>query len=70
MALIGHLRQCAVGIYDRHLIHNGLDAQLVAIIKEAGFPGDCIKIELRGMCPPLDDTGPGDLVVWSSMVTW
>ena len=55
-----HSVTCSFGIF-RHLIHNGLVLQLVAIIKEACSPGDSIKIELRGM-RPLDDTRPGDLV--------
>ena len=56
-----HSVTCAFGIFRHLSIHNGLVLQLVAIIKEAGLPGDSITIELRGM-RPLDDTRPGDLV--------
>ena len=55
-----HSVTCAFGVY-RHPIHNGLVLQIVAIAKEAGFPGDSIEVELRGM-RALDDTRPGDLV--------
>ena len=61
-----HSVTCAFGMYRHYLIHNGLVLQLfVAIIKEAGFPGDSIsiKVELRGMRPlMMDDTRPGELV--------
>ena len=42
---------CAFGIC-RHLIRNDLVLQIVAIIKEAGFPGDIIKVKLRGRDAP------------------
>ena len=60
-AALRHLR--LRHLQHRHLIqHNGLILQILAIIKEAGFPGDSIKVmEPRGM-RPLGDTRPGDLV--------
>ena len=59
-----HSVTCAFGIF-RHLIHNGIVLQLVAIIKEAGFPGDNIKIELRGMRPLNDTRDLGILWLWT-----